>query len=67
MDIDIRIPIGLLFAMLGVLLAGYGLASGPEIYDAHSLGVNINLAWGLALLVFGLGTLGVALGWKRKR
>jgi hypothetical protein len=51
--IDIRLPIGLLFSLLGLLLAGFGLLSGGEIYAAKSLGVNVNLYWGLALCVFG--------------
>jgi len=55
MDLDIRLPIGVLFATLGSLLGLYGLfthAFHPEIYD-HSLGVNINLWWGLVMLLFG--------------
>lgn len=52
MNLDIRLPIGLLFATLGILLAGYGLVSDRSIY-ARSLDVNINLWWGLAMLVFG--------------
>jgi hypothetical protein len=52
MTLDIRIPIGLLFAILGALLVAYGLASDPAIYG-RSLGININLWWGLAMLVFG--------------
>jgi hypothetical protein len=49
---DIRVPIGLMFALLGVLLAGYGLVSDPRLY-ARSLGININLIWGLALIAAG--------------
>ncbi len=52
MTLDIRIPIGLLFAILGALLVGYGLASDPAIYR-RSLDININLWWGLAMLIFG--------------
>jgi uncharacterized membrane protein YjfL (UPF0719 family) len=54
MSFDIRIPIGALFSLLGLLLGGYGLISDPAIYEAHSLGVNINLGWGVIMLVFGL-------------
>ena len=39
--------------MLGVLLTGYGFLSDPALYE-HSLGININLVWGLVLLVFGV-------------
>ena len=31
----------------------FGLISNPAIYD-RSLGINVNLWWGLALLVFGV-------------
>jgi hypothetical protein len=53
MGLDIRLPIGGLFSILGVLLAGYGLLSDRGIY-VRSLGINVNLWWGLALLVFGV-------------
>ncbi|HYE73954.1 MAG TPA: hypothetical protein VEF04_11520 [Blastocatellia bacterium] len=54
MGLDIRLPIGLMFVIFGVLLAGYGLlTSGNEMYVRHSLGININLWWGLAMLAFG--------------
>jgi len=53
MGLDIRTPIGLMFSIFGALLAGYGLLTrGSEIY-ARSGGDNINLVWGLVLLVFG--------------
>ena len=52
MTLDIRIPIGLLFAILGGLLVAYGLISDPKIYQ-RSLDININLWWGLVMLLFG--------------
>ena len=61
MGLDIRIPIGSLFVILGALLAGYGVFSNPAIYQ-RSLGININLWWGGALLVFGFAML--ALAWR---
>ena len=54
MDLDIRTPIGLLFLSIGGLLVLYGLVSDPSIYAAHSLGLNVNLGWGLILALFGL-------------
>ena len=51
MGLDIRLPIGLMFAILGVLLAGFGLISDQSIYQ-RSLGININLIWGTVLIVF---------------
>jgi len=51
---DIRLPIGFMFLLLGSLLTLWGLISGPQIYRDHSLGLNLNLFWGIALAVFGL-------------
>ncbi len=59
MGLDIRWPIGLMFSIVGVLLAGYGLCTGGEIYKC-SLGININLIWGVVLLVFGAVMLALA-------
>jgi len=53
MGLDIRLPIGLMFSILGVMLTGFGLLGDKAIYQ-RSLGININLWWGLVLLVFGL-------------
>ena len=52
MNFDIRIPIGSMFSILGVLLIVYGISSDPEIYR-RSLGINVNLWWGAVLFVFG--------------
>jgi hypothetical protein len=54
MGFDIRMPIGLLFTLFGILLIGYGATTqGSVMYAEHSLGVNMNLWWGVALLCFG--------------
>jgi len=54
MGLDIRLPIGLMFSLIGLLMTGFGLSTtGSEIYVKTSLGININLIWGLLLLVFG--------------
>ncbi len=55
MKLDILFPIGLLFSILGLLITLYGLCSDPELY-VRSLGININLWWGLVLLLSGLAT-----------
>ena len=60
MKLDVRLPIGLMFAILGLTLTGYGLVSGREIYD-RSLGINVNLWWGLVLLAFGVTMLALAM------
>jgi len=55
MGIDIKLPIGLMFTILGALLAIYGLATtGDAIVYEKSLGVNINLWSGAGMLLFGL-------------
>jgi hypothetical protein len=53
MGLDIRLPIGLMFTIFGVLLSLYGIAGDKTIYE-RSLGVNINLWWGIVMLAFGL-------------
>jgi hypothetical protein len=52
MGLDIRWPIGLMFTLIGVLLAINGAVVKSD--HAISLGININLIWGLVLLVFGV-------------
>ncbi len=52
MNFDLRLPIGILFTIYGVLLIAYGFISDKAIY-ARSLGININLGWGIVMLVFG--------------
>lgn len=56
MNFDLRLPIGALFTIYGALLVLYG-ALGDKAQYARSLGLNINLIWGLVLLVFGVGML----------
>jgi hypothetical protein len=53
MGLDLRWPIGLMFSIIGTLLTLTGLMSKPESYE-RSLGININLWWGLLLLAFGI-------------
>jgi uncharacterized membrane protein len=53
--VDIRIPIGLMFTIIGILISVFGLVtmSNTEMYQ-KSLGINVNLIMGLLMLVFGL-------------
>lgn len=60
MNLDLRLPIGLMFSLFGVMLALYGLVADHAIYE-RSLGINVNLWWGLVLLAFGLVMLTAAL------
>lgn len=66
MNLDIRLPMGLMFTLLGALLSGYGLVSPSSIYQ-RSLGIDVNLWWGLVLLAFGLVMLILALRARRKQ
>jgi len=60
MTLDLRLPIGLMFSSFGALLVVFGLVSDRAIYE-RSLGINVNLWWGLVLLAFGLVMLTLAL------
>ena len=53
MGLDVRLPVGVMFAIMGALLVGYGLFGDQAIY-ARSLGINVNLAWGSVLLATGV-------------
>ena len=66
MGIDIKFPIGLMFSILGLILAVFGLFtnSNAALYQ-RSLGININLWSGAGMLVFGLLMLGLA--WKSRQ
>ena len=66
MNLDLRVPIGLMFSAFGVMLAGFGLVSDDAIY-ARSLGINVNLCLGLVRLAFGLVMLGFVARSRRRR
>lgn len=54
MNLDLRIPMGLMFLITGSIMAIFGLfTQGSAIYE-KSMGVNVNLDWGLVMFVFGL-------------
>jgi len=61
MNLDIRLPLGLMFGIMGLILAGYGLASSDRAMAGGEV-INLNLWWGLVLLVFGGGMLFLARG-----
>ena len=45
---DLRLPLGLLLAFYGLVLIATGAIAGTLV-----VGININLWWGSALLIFG--------------
>jgi hypothetical protein len=58
--LDVRLPIGGMFAVDGLILAGYGLLAGRSD-PVREAGMRITAAWGVVLLVFGAAMLGLAL------
>jgi hypothetical protein len=67
MILDLRIPLGLMFTLTGLILGLFGLkTNGDAALYARSLGINANLWWGIVLLAFGLTMLILGrLGQKR--
>ncbi|MBS0397662.1 MAG: hypothetical protein JSR95_03190 [Proteobacteria bacterium] len=57
MHIDIRIPLGFMFSLMGLMLVGLGLTGGSVLYR---FGLNVNLIWGLVMLAFGASMLWLA-------
>jgi putative Mn2+ efflux pump MntP len=66
MKMDLRLPIGLMFGAFGAMLTAFGLVSDRAIYQ-RSLGINVNLWWGLVLLAFGLVMLYFGIRAERRR
>ena len=61
MSFDLRIPVGLMFTLFGLILVGVGLLGSPALSE-QSLGININLWWGVVQFVFGASML--FFGWR---
>jgi hypothetical protein len=54
MNLDLRIPMGLMFTLVGIILTAFGIATRQNfVLYSRSLGINVNLWWGIVLLVFG--------------
>ncbi len=69
MGMDIRLPIGGLFSILGVMLVVYGvMTTGDSMYTIRSLDINVNIWWGLVMFVFGavMLAMGVMCGKSKK-
>jgi hypothetical protein len=63
--VPIGIPIGACLAIIGAFLAIYGIVGSPE--NAKSLGINMNLWWGLFMVAFGCVVLGLSWASPRRR
>ena len=66
MQLDVRLPIGLMFSLFGLILAVLGLVKGSE-QTQRLFGLNLDLAWGLVILAFGLVMLVFALRARGKK
>jgi hypothetical protein len=66
MQIDIRLPIGLLFTIIGVVITIFGLATGGAEMYKHSLGINVNIWSGICLTIFGVIMLAMAIRAQNK-
>jgi multisubunit Na+/H+ antiporter MnhG subunit len=54
MGLDIRIPLGLIFLIIGGIMAAFGLFThGDAALYERSLGVDLNLTWGVLMFIFG--------------
>jgi hypothetical protein len=66
MNLDLRIPMGTMFSLTGAILTVWGLkTNGDAALYEKSLGINVNLWWGIVLLAFGLTM--YILGQRRQR
>lgn len=53
MGLDLRIPLGLMFATIGALMVGYGAFTWQSVMYQRSMGQNVNVIWGGVMLLFG--------------
>jgi hypothetical protein len=53
MNFDLRYPVGFMFTLFGLMLTAVGLFGGADL-TKPSLGINMNLWWGLLMTLFGL-------------
>lgn len=61
--LDVRLPIGWLFLVLGVMLAAYGYANPPAeslLLGQVSLPLNLDVPWGILMALFGLAMVSLA-------
>ena len=64
MKLDVRLPIGGMFALDGLVLTVFGLVA-DQADAVKKSGGNVTLLWGVVLLVFGGTMLGLALRGRR--
>ena len=57
MNLDLRIPMGLMFTIVGVIMTVFGFFTRGSVMYEKSAGMNINLIWGCVMLIFGVAML----------
>ena len=68
MGLDIKIPIGLMFTILGIILTILGLVTaGDSAMYQQAMGYNVNLFSGIFMLVFGAFMLFTSRLFKKKK
>jgi hypothetical protein len=55
MGLDIRLPLGMIFVITGVILIAYGAFTWGSAIYAQSDGLNLNMIWGGVMTIFGAG------------
>jgi intracellular septation protein A len=65
-NFDLRIPLGLIFIIFGLILMGVGIFGGAELIR-QSMGINVNLWWGLVQFCFGAVMLFLSFRTKPKK
>lgn len=65
MNFDLRLPLGMMFTLFGAMLSIYGLMADSAAFK-KSLGVNVDLGWGVFMLLFGIFMLTLALKARNK-
>ncbi|HEY3756561.1 MAG TPA: hypothetical protein VGL42_10470 [Opitutaceae bacterium] len=65
MNFDLRLPLGLIFTLFGAMLVIYGLI--PHAEPGPTADLNINLSWGIVVLLFGLWMLMLAVRARKRR
>lgn len=63
--LDLKIPLGCLLTFYGLVLTIYGIFTDPSIYR-KSLGIDVNIWWGLLMLVIGVFLLGLVISGRQK-
>jgi hypothetical protein len=63
MGLDIRLPLGLIFLIIGAIMTAYGAFTWGSPMYASSMDIHLNVKWGAVMIVFG----GIMFGFSRKK